>query len=477
MFTSRKIISSSFVLFFIGVSFLETTALDTLTPPKVRFECLTFKKNLKKGAVVDAASKQEILLLQSFLAVHGYLKSVPSGVFGPGTENALKAYQKASNLPVTGMLDDATKALIAQKNCGSKTPVGDSKSTTTGKISLKTTSTESDSRTSTFSWVFHGKKYEMKVPLSANLYFYYSQSPKVFTYKGTLPDNWTESYNTMFLRVRSDDYTFDSVTTALLTLARKDNFSQDDTADFILSFAQSIPYDFKKNIKKDLTQYPYETLYTNKGVCADKTFLAYELLKRAGYGVAIMQFLDKNHQAVGIRCSPQDAVFHSGYCYAETTNSLPIGMIPTSFGENGLGGSVNPDSPDDLSLLLNTDRLGKADILVRTDGKSYDGVGTLKEKLKRIGVLTKEINETRSSLASTTEDLNTRKEIVIDIKKTVDAAVASHDYPAYLETSDLYKKKFDEYQLAYTVYQETITKYNKNVKEYNSLLTLFDQTK
>ncbi len=473
----RKVVGHFFIIIFASSLFLETAALDTLTPPKTRFECLTLAKNLKRGMAVNTVSKTEVQLLQSFLAVHGYFKVQPNGLFGQATEAALNSYQKTSGLPATGIVDERTRLLIAQKNCVNKTTPPQAKEVSTSSINLPASSAKDGTTTSAFSWVFHNKKYEMNVPLSASLYSYYRQSPKVFTYKGALPTNWTETYNTTFLKVRSGDYTFDSVTTALLTLARKDNLSQDDTANFILSFAQSIPYDFNKDLKKDLTQYPYETLYTNKGVCADKTFLAYELLKRAGYGVAIMQFLEINHQAVGIRCSPEDAVFNSGYCYAETTNFLPIGMVPTSFGENGKSVGMAPGASDNLPFLFDTQRLGKADILVKTEGKTYTGFSTLKEKVTRLGTLTKDMEKAKTDMASSTEDLDKRKAIFYEIKKSVDAAAEAHDYAAYTDASALYKKKFDEYGLAYSVYQEMVTEYNKDVKEYNSLRTLFDQTK
>ena len=53
-----------------------------------------------------AWTKDQIKEAQAGLAKAGYFKGEPSGVMGKKTRKAIRAYQKANNLPVTGRLDD-----------------------------------------------------------------------------------------------------------------------------------------------------------------------------------------------------------------------------------------------------------------------------------------------------------------------------------------------------------------------------------
>jgi hypothetical protein len=50
-------------------------------------------------------SKEQIKEAQEGLAKAGYFKGQPNGVYGKSTRKALREYQKANKLPVTGRLD------------------------------------------------------------------------------------------------------------------------------------------------------------------------------------------------------------------------------------------------------------------------------------------------------------------------------------------------------------------------------------
>jgi hypothetical protein len=467
----------AFLLFTLSITLfsLNAEALTSLTPKKTEMECISFTKNLQVGSSTDAVVRKEVRLLQTFLGVNGYLKALPTGTFGQATTEALKAYQKRESIKLTGMLDKATKESIAKKNCGDTLRPRPELVISPTKASIDVGVL--DDTSSSFSWSFKGKVYELKVPMSQRLHSYYKQSQKVYTYKGDLPDNWTEDYNRLFLKVRADDTTFDTLTLALLELARQENLSSDDTASLIISFVQSIPYDFAKDTKKEQTQYPYETLFTKKGVCADKTFLMYHLLRRAGYGVAIMQFLEKNHQALGIKCPKSTEVFGSGYCYVETTAVLPVGIIPTSFGQNGQGINNLSEGKPEFDLLLDTTRLGKADIFLKTEGRSYLDVEDLKVKLERLTVLLKEIQESKEMVASSTEDLNRRKENLKIQKELIDKLAKEKNFEEFTKNRTDYNTKVTELQLAFTVYEEIAKTYNNNVKEYNKLLLVLDHAR
>jgi len=59
------------------------------------------------------ASGDEVKNLQQNLAALGYYQGEIGGMYGQYTEEAVRAFQGANNLPATGVLDDATAAALA----------------------------------------------------------------------------------------------------------------------------------------------------------------------------------------------------------------------------------------------------------------------------------------------------------------------------------------------------------------------------
>jgi peptidoglycan hydrolase-like protein with peptidoglycan-binding domain len=51
-------------------------------------------------------TKEQIKEAQAGLAKAGFFKGEPNGVYGKQTRKAIRAYQKANNMPVTGHLDN-----------------------------------------------------------------------------------------------------------------------------------------------------------------------------------------------------------------------------------------------------------------------------------------------------------------------------------------------------------------------------------
>jgi peptidoglycan hydrolase-like protein with peptidoglycan-binding domain len=57
-------------------------------------------------------TQDQIKEAQAGLAKAGYFKGEPNGVYSKQTRKAIRAYQKANKLPVTGRLDDALLAKL-----------------------------------------------------------------------------------------------------------------------------------------------------------------------------------------------------------------------------------------------------------------------------------------------------------------------------------------------------------------------------
>jgi peptidoglycan hydrolase-like protein with peptidoglycan-binding domain len=75
------------------------------TGSKVQHDSTAVKS--KSSATKQQWSKDQIKEAQAGLAKAGYFKGTQNGVYGRRTRNAVKAYQKANKLPVTGQLSDS----------------------------------------------------------------------------------------------------------------------------------------------------------------------------------------------------------------------------------------------------------------------------------------------------------------------------------------------------------------------------------
>ena len=104
------------------------------------------------------------------------------------------------------------------------------------------------------------------------------------------------------------------------------NLDSDKTqqARIAISLVQNIPYgSIEKSTpfagsEVNYSQYPYEVLYYNQGICGEKSALLAFLLKELGYNTAIFYFAEENHEAVGVSCPVEKSYKNTGYCFVET---------------------------------------------------------------------------------------------------------------------------------------------------------------
>jgi len=87
-----------------------------------------------------------------------------------------------------------------------------------------------------------------------------------------------------------------------------------------------------------------------------------------------LDFPNLNHSAAGIECPLADSVNNSGYCYVETTNYFPVGVIPPS-----LAGGQAVISQDGLDKMFDASHLSQMQVFQKTTGLSYQGVTATKK--------------------------------------------------------------------------------------------------
>lgn len=181
--------------------------------------------------------------------------------------------------------------------------------------------------------------YSISLPLYQSSYEYFLSKDKNFYYRGSLPEDWQEQFYLNFLAPTADLETINDLIDKVRAVSGQFG---DELVIALVSLVQNLPYDCDKLFSFDQlggegyqTNFPYETLYTQTGVCGDTSILLGKILQALGYGAAFLVYDDSNHMALGIECSLEVATYvqnQKGYCYIETTGPTRIGVKPTSLG-------------------------------------------------------------------------------------------------------------------------------------------------
>lgn len=324
-----------------------------------------------------------------------------------------------------------------------------------------------DQKTVTYSWTYQNKKYSLTENLSVDLYQQYLNSAKVYSYpEKNPPASPRDNYYAMLISEKSNDSYINKLLNNLKIIAEQEGFQEDQLAEFVLAFVQYIPYDeAKAAANKIVVNYPYETLYKQSGVCSDKSFLAILLLRKLGYGAILFDLPEANHSAIGIQCPIADSTYGSGYCYVETTNYFPIGIIPQSL-NSGIAEGENA-----IEDVFKTANFGSVEYYQKTTGKVYLGISATKEKVSNIKNLKSEIDKSIQKLMILKNEINSAKTNLNNLKSQLDNYQAAGDWqnynnsvPTYNAAVIKYNNQIDDYQILLSAHNSNIDKYNQAQK-------------
>jgi len=318
---------------------------------------------------------------------------------------------------------------------------------------------------STLTWRYQQENYQRQLNLSRQLNKDYAESLKVFYYNNEADiASVRESFYSLFLKPKAGDTLVADLVSYGRQIGAEQGWGSDQIAEFLLALVQYIPYDESKLLQSPIVpNYPYETIYKNSGVCSDKTFLAVSLLRGLGYGVAILDFPEENHSAVGISCPIADSLAGSGYCFVETTNYFPLGVVPIGISS---GQAVGGD--EGIGALFTADHLGSLEIYQKTEGAIYEGVAATKEKARVL-------KEQYSLLIAQKKELEVLANALSAKQESLNASRLQLD--AYLTAGDLdsYNAAVVAYNQAATSYNTELESYRQEQKEYNDLALLYNQ--
>ncbi len=167
---------------------------------------------------------------------------------------------------------------------------------------------------------------QMKLTLYGSIYDYFTNESR--------PPITTEGYYDYkeFLSNSNDDGVIQEIVNQALIASNNDSVA---AVSILIPLVQNIPYDYNTSIDNvTYRKYPYETLYTDTGVCDEKSVLLDKLLEKLGYGIALFDYPQMDHMTAAIQCPLNESNYGSGYCAIETTGAYPVGEISLFYGNS-----------------------------------------------------------------------------------------------------------------------------------------------
>jgi hypothetical protein len=332
--------------------------------------------------------------------------------------------------------------------------------------------TDDNFKNNRYNWRYQDQDYSLDFKLSSDLYSSYSSAPKVYSYYlGEEPLDFRDSFYAMFLKVQANDNQSLVILESLKNMANNLGLSSDQRVAFIMSFIQHLNYDkAKADSGINNPYYPFETLYLQKGICSDTTFLAVLWLRQLGYGAAILDFPDSNHSAVGITCPLLESLDSSGYCYIETTNYFPIGVVPAAI----LNGQAS-ESETNFSNLFSVERLGKMEIRQASKGRVYQGVSAVRSEVNALNQAKLNLNNLQTELALEKAIVDADYELISAEQELLLSYQAAGNISAYNQAVPAYNELVKAYQAKTVNYQILVNNYNQAVANFNSRYRSFYQ--
>lgn len=297
------------------------------------------------------------------------------------------------------------------------------------------------------------------------------------------------------------DTTIKQLTQKIKTKGAELGLTSDQTMDLATCFVQNIPYDKDKakvvlstsptdrveriSNKEYSDRFPYETLYDNKGICTDKSYLEAAILKEMGYGAALLTFDKEKHMAVGVKTPSGYTSFDTEYSFVETTSpGFKVGQLPTIDEQQGgakkaeldkisgtQGNELIPEFPD-------SDFSPPSEIIKIAEGNEYQRVieitkdiNRLKSLIVEINSLNKEVLALKEALKSSENTANGSKEDLARAENDVKTAQNTYKKNPTDSNYAAYNAAYDEYQSIYTSTKNVIESYNAKVNEYNQLIS------
>lgn len=309
----------------------------------------------------------------------------------------------------------------------------------------------SDMVSKVFYWQYGGKIFMVNHSFSVRGYEAFRALSKPYFYFTEIPKGTENDYFAEFV-VDRQNLKINEILSSIIAKGTENHYSEDQNAEMIISFVQSISLDEAKAARAKAKtggvsmNFPYETLFEGKGISIDKSFLLYSLLKKYGYGVALFSYDNANHMAVGIKCELAYSNYQSGYCYVETTNGVvPMGEVPVLNTQTGRAIPSSSSKYSDAGVVS----LAAVEIYQKVDGKTY---GKKPEYMNSYGYVSPEKGELQAKMEKKQKKLEDIKDELEELKEELNDEINNMDEQITEECQD----KLDELQNSDTEDEDTV---------------------
>jgi hypothetical protein len=175
----------------------------------------------------------------------------------------------------------------------------------------------------TYSWTFDGQLWSLPLSISGESYDNYRELPRTTDWPVYVTDN-----DSLILDIAS----------SLDSMAASRGYDSYDTARFVLTFVQSLPYtvDLDTTGHEEYPRYPVETLADNGGDCEDTAILYAAIMQASPLSYDAILIELPGHMATGIWGETWMGWYYNFqgrvYIYCETTElGWDFGDIPSEF--------------------------------------------------------------------------------------------------------------------------------------------------
>lgn len=303
-----------------------------------------------------------------------------------------------------------------------------------------------------------------------------------------------------FVFVNPKDQTIKKLAGDIKKVASSNGLNDDQSLELAACFMQNIQYDSdKSNVvlkgtgnSADTEQYPYQTLYGNKGICTDKTYLGSALLKEMGYGTGILAFDKDEHMALGISVPPGYSSFGTNYAIMELTSAgFTPGSIPTAV-SNGLPSSninnVNPlketDDPNNISFDTTKTISAPSKVIDINTGKAYTRIVAVKKLENDILALIGSLDGKKTNLVKANSNISYWNNAQTSAYSRYLAVPATTQtcypvfsyYPSYSTRQNCYTSTNISKNISYNSYLSSYNSYKSAVANYNNLVADYNKT-
>lgn len=333
----------------------------------------------------------------------------------------------------------------------------------------------------TFDWKYKGKDYSLDQKLYDSYYKFYDSLPAQSVFNGESLIGELEKRDDLFTTENSADKTISNLAQSIKELGVKNNLSENQVVELVASFVQTIPYDYDEYNNRETVvpkvDFPYVVLYKNKGICSDKSYLAYSLLRDLGYGVSFFLFPEDQHIAVGVECPLEYSNYDSGYCFLETTSlGNKIGFTPSIMKKSRIASSkielsdFGTDSSEDQAHPL-----GKIEVLNKTSGLVYTGIIDTVATQKEIDNLIYTIRQMDDELNASSSDLDDQNNKIGDMVGKLNRMAKNGDINGYDDLYSKYKRAVSSFEKDRKAFNAKVATRNQLNTRYNSLIKSFYQ--